>query len=68
MRTVRMIVELTYDETIMHDDGPDGAVWFNDLLTCPSDPLWITSDEIGDTLGTIEVIDILPAEAKEGEA
>ena len=30
MKTVKMLVELTYDNDMMHEDDADGIAWFND--------------------------------------
>lgn len=48
---------LEYDETIIHTDDAEGKAWFyNDLLL--GEVLILHSNEIGDDVGTVRVIDI----------
>ena len=32
MKTIKLLVELTYNSDTMHGDDPDGIVWFNDEI------------------------------------
>jgi hypothetical protein len=52
-----MLVELTYDNNIMHEDDADGIAWFNDEVLNGEVVAW--SNEIGDELGFIKVLEIL---------
>jgi hypothetical protein len=57
MKTIRLTIDLTYDETIMHGDDEYSIAWFRDILL--GDNLQIhDADEIGDMLGSIKVIKI----------
>ena len=57
MKTVKLLVELTYNNDTMHGDDPDGIVWFNDEILGGEVVVW--SNEIGDELGFIKVLEIL---------
>ena len=57
MKTIKMLVELTYDNNIMHEDDADGIAWFNDEVLNGEVVAW--SNEIGDELGFIKVLEIL---------
>ena len=57
MKTVKMLVELTYDNDMMHEDDADGIAWFNDEVLGGEVVVW--SNEIGDELGFIKVLEIL---------
>lgn len=68
MSKVKMLVELEYDAEIIHGDDQDAIGWFFcDIL--PNDLLILHSNEIGDNIGTIEVLQILEPEidCKNGE-
>ena len=65
MKTIKLEIELTYDDNIMHEDDPDAIKWFyKDILEkeltnedCPN--LILHSNEIGDEVGVVKVIKIL---------
>ena len=57
MKTIKMLVELTYDNNIMHEDDADSIAWFNDEVLNGEVVAW--SNEIGDELGFIKVLEIL---------
>jgi hypothetical protein len=57
MKTIKLLVELTYNNDTMHGDDPDSIVWFNDEVLGGEVVAW--SNEIGDELGFIKVLDIL---------
>lgn len=57
MKTIKMLVELTYDNDTMHEDDADGIAWFNDEVLGGEVVAW--SNEIGDELGFIKVLEIL---------
>ena len=57
MKKIRMVVELEYEEDIMHGNDKDSEEWFRQSVL--GDPeLSLFSNEIGDTVGTIRVIDL----------
>ena len=61
MRTIKLEVELTYDNGIIHGDDPAAIEWFysNILKQSENDELLLLhSNEIGDTIGEIKVINI----------
>ena len=57
MKTIKLLVELEYDDDVMHGDDPEGIAWFNDELI--SDHLWLWSNDIGDEVGSIKVLEKL---------
>ncbi len=61
MKTIKLEVELTYDNEVIHDDDPESLEWFynNILKQSESDELLLLhSNEFGDTIGEIKVINI----------
>ena len=61
MKTLRMTIELTYDDDMMHGVEQESIDWFeNDILLnkAGGEDLLLHSNEIGDTIGTIKVLDI----------
>ena len=61
MRRIRMLVELTYNDDVMHGDEQAAIDWFfDDVLHGNSEEkLILHSNEFGDEIGIIEVLDIL---------
>jgi hypothetical protein len=65
MKTIRLEVELTYEDDIMHENDLDEIEWFyKDILgkkVCEdgSPNLILHSNEIGDEVGLINVLKIL---------
>ena len=57
MKTIKLLVELTYNSDTMHGDDPDGIVWFNDEILGNEIIAW--SNELGDEVGFIKVLEIL---------
>lgn len=68
MKTIKLLVELTYDEDLMHGEDPESIRWFRDeILMCESrEDLLLHSNEIGDTVGSIRVLQ-LPEEVERSE-
>ena len=63
MKTIKMTVEFTYDEQLMHsgDECPESKEWFyEDILKNRIDggKLILLSNEIGDVVGDITVLEI----------
>ena len=51
-KTIRLLVDLTYDAEMAHGDKEDAIAWFNDILM--SEDLQLCSfSEFGDTIGKI---------------
>jgi hypothetical protein len=57
MRKIKMVVELEYDEKLMGETQEEKDWFNNDILL--KDTLILHSNEIGDEIGTLKVIDIL---------
>ena len=65
MAKLRMIIELEYNEQVMHGDDKESYDWFicEVLAASPSDfpnALSLHSNLIGDFVGDVELISILP--------
>ena len=56
MKTLRMVIDLTYDEQVMHADDPGAIRWFNELLNHPDGKLMLYSSDLGDHIGEVEVV------------
>ena len=65
MKTIKLEIELTYDDIIMHGDDPDAIKWFykdtleKELTNEDYPNLILHSNEIGDEVGVVKVIKIL---------
>ena len=59
MKTLKMVVEFTYDAEIMHGDDIDGMQWFFDEILFNEKDLVVYSCEIGDDIAKLKVIEIL---------
>ena len=55
MRAERLVIELEYDDEIMHGDEPDAIEWFW-LNVMGDGKLYLHSNEIGDEVGRVKVI------------
>lgn len=65
MAKLRMIIELEYNEQVMHGDDKESYDWFicEVLAASPSDfpnALSLHSNLIGDFVGDVELISLLP--------
>jgi hypothetical protein len=58
MRTIRLTVELTYDNDVMHNDDSESEAWFCHQLLDSVDGLILHSNDLGDSLGTVKVLSI----------
>ena len=57
MKTIHLLISLTYDDELMHDDDERGRKWFDkDVL---GKGLYLHSNEIGDTVGEVKVLPML---------
>lgn len=60
MKKIKMIIELEYDDEIMHGTEQDAIDWFNNgILLGKEGLLLLHSNEIGDHIGSVEGIEIL---------
>lgn len=59
MTTITLKITLEYDEDIMHGDDADAREWFMSSVLQPGD-LVLHSNEIGDEVGTIKSVSLLP--------
>lgn len=59
MKKIKLLIELKYDEKIMHDKDKESIKWFyKDILGSKND-LILHSNEIGDEVGKVKVIEIV---------
>lgn len=68
MKKIKMVVELEYDDDLIHGEDSEAIHWFyNDVLSVKEDALFLYSDEIGDDVGKVKVVEILdsPKDKKE---
>ncbi len=57
MAKIRMTIELDYDAELMHGNAAAAIEWFfEDILI--RDLLFLHSNEIGDIIGTVKIIEI----------
>lgn len=64
MTKLRLTIELDYDAEMMHGDDPDAIEWFfRDILI--EKPLTLHSNEIGDMIGTVKVLEIQKEESND---
>lgn len=58
MKKIKMRIELTYNATTMHGNDKEAKDWFfNEILG--EDTLILHSNEIGDEIGTVKILEIL---------
>ena len=70
MRTIRMVIDLTYDEDITHGTDHGCRDWFyNEILRDECEGgLLLHSNEIGDEIGTVRVVKILGSKKRKDAA
>jgi len=57
MKTVKLEIELTYDDELMHGDDPEAIEWFNRIVFGPGADLTLyENSEIGDDVGTVKAL------------
>ena len=63
MKTIKLEIELTYDDLLHHSgdvDKESRAWFFRHILKGREGELLLHSNEIGDTIGDVNVLRILP--------
>ena len=56
MKTIRLEIELTYDDDLMHGADSESLAWFQQLLRGEDEErLILHSNEIGDEIGDVRV-------------
>lgn len=60
MKTIRLEIELTYDDELTHSGEKDQECkeLFYDCLLFPQDRLTLFSNEIGDEMGDVKVLSV----------
>jgi len=64
MTTLTLKITLEYDEDLMHGDDESSREWFRSSIL-QADHLVLHSNEIGDEVGTIKAVSILPNDQEE---
>jgi hypothetical protein len=57
MRTIRLTVDLTYDERVMHGNEPEEIEWFTRVLLGDDLELGDFGD-LGDMIGSVKVVEM----------
>lgn len=56
---LNLLVQLEYDDALIHGDDPESVEWFRGVILNGTKGLLILhSNEIGDAVGTINVLEI----------
>jgi len=58
MRTLRLVIELDYDNELWHGDEEVAREWFRDEIL--GGPLMLHSNEAGDEVGEVRVVSYVP--------
>jgi hypothetical protein len=57
MRTIRLTVDLTYNEQVMHGNEPEAIEWFTSILL--GDDLQLGDfGDLGDMIGSVKVVEM----------
>ena len=54
---LRLLIELDYEADIMHGDDQDAVRWFDESVLGPGSELYLHSQEIGDFIGAVSVLE-----------
>ena len=57
---IRMMVELEYEPEIMHGNDQDAKRWFMEHVLLDPNGLILHSNDIGDSVGTLRVLEVHP--------
>lgn len=58
MKTIKMLLELTYEDDLIHGNCPEGIGYFYKEVLGDKAGLMLHSNELGDTVGTVNVLEI----------
>ena len=59
MKTMRLEIELTYDDMLMHGDDEEGIEWFLNDLLMGLEGLELLSREMDSYIGDVKVIRVI---------
>ena len=57
MKTIRLLIDLTYDDEIMHGDDEGAIAWFREQVL--KGELLLHSNVIGDEVGEVRVLEVV---------
>lgn len=65
MAKIRLVIELDYDDSLMHsgDEDEDARNWFFGDILADGGRLSLSSGEIGDVIGSVKVVSVEAAAA-----
>ena len=56
---IQLLIELDYDDRIIHGDDPEAVSWFyDDVLKGTDELLILHSNLIGDEIGLVKVLEV----------
>jgi len=58
MKTLKMEIEFTYDDEVMHAPDDEGKQWFIDILQ-DEDTLQLFHEDIGDFIGDVKIVSMV---------
>jgi hypothetical protein len=69
MKTIKLTIELTYNDKFMHGNDKESIEWFyNDILKSrKKNDLILHSNDIGDEIGTVKVLTISSHKGEQGK-
>lgn len=59
MKKIKLLIEVEYNDDAMHDNIQESIDWFNNDILFVNN-LILHCNEIGDTIGNVKVLEILP--------
>ena len=62
MRKLIVLAEITLEEGVFDGTSQEEIDWFNDEVLGDQDGLLLHSNEVGDTVGTVKVLYVAPAD------
>lgn len=58
LKKIKLRIELTYDDVLMHGDDPDSISWFFREIILGQDLYLLDGGELGDEVGKVKVMSI----------
>ena len=57
MKTIRLVIDLTYEDDMYNEQDPDELEWFKDLIGPDNADLFLfDGGELGDVIGTVKIV------------
>ncbi len=58
MKTIKLLLELTYDADLVHGTCPEALGYFYTEVSADKVGLMLHSNKLGDTIGTVNILEI----------